>query len=277
MKSITSVFILLLFPIIIGLDVNAQPQPNRNNTRQVGSMLQRLERSSSRFRNSLNVALVQRSVDQTQPQNDISTFQAGLDVAIKQFRDQFTRRLAVASDVENIMQKASPLNSFVIQNTLNPRVRNDWSSVRTDLNTLASAYGVSWQWDQLAPMKVDSNRSFRLSESDLSQLIQQIENGGDEFRSSLTDAFDRRPYDRTRIEGNMNDALRSFKKATDQLRVHFDVKQLVSDDVQRVLDQAQPIDNFMRDNPLTERARSDWSTLRANINLLAKAYNISPR
>ena len=277
MKSITSVFILLLFPIIIGLDVHAQPQPNRNNTRQVGSMLQRLERSSSRFRNSLNVALVQRSVDQTQPQNDISTFQAGLDVAIKQFRDQFTRRLAVASDVENIMQKASPLNSFVIQNTLNPRVRNDWSSVRTDLNTLASAYGVSWQWDQLAPMKVDSNRSFRLSESDLSQLIQQIENGGDEFRSSLTDAFDRRPYDRTRIEGNMNDALRSFKKATDQLRVHFDVKQLVSDDVQRVLDQAQPIDNFMRDNPLTERARSDWSTLRANINLLAKAYNISPR
>jgi len=153
-KSIASVFILLLFPIIIGLDVQAQPQSNRNTTRQVSNMLQRLERSSSRFRNSLNVELVQRSVDQTQPQNDISTFQAGFDLAIKQFRDQFTRRLAVASDVESILQNASPINSFITQNTLNPRVKNDWASVRTDLNTMASAYGVSWQWNQLTPVKV---------------------------------------------------------------------------------------------------------------------------
>jgi hypothetical protein len=275
-KSIASVFILLLFPIFIGVDAQAQPQLNRNNTRQVGNMLQRLERSSSRFRNSLNVALVQGSVDQTRPQNDISTFQSGFDLAIKQFRDQFTRRLAVASDVESILQKASPLNSFTTQNTLNPRVKNDWASVRTDLNTLATAYGVSWQWNQLIPMKVDSNRSFRLSESELTQLIQQIENGGDKFRVSLTDAFDRRPYDRTRVEGNMNDALRRFKSATDQLRIRFDARQLVSDDVQRLLDQAQPIDNFIRDNPLTERARSDWATLRTNLSLLANAYNISP-
>ena len=275
-KSISSVFILLLFPIIIGLDVQAQPQLNRNNTRQVGNMLQRLERSSSRFRNSLNVALVQGSVDQTQPRNDISTFQPGFDLAIKQFRDQFTRRLAVASDVESILQNASAINSFIIQNTLNTRVKNDWASVRTDLNMLANAYDVSWQWNQLTPMKVDSNRSFRLSESELTQLIQQIENDGDKFRVSLTDAFFQRPYDQTRSEGHMNDALRGFKRATDQVRIHFDAKQLVSDDVQRLLDQAQPLDNFMRDNSLTGRARDDWSTLRTNLNLLANAYNISP-
>ena len=275
MKSITFVFILLLFPIVIGRDVQAQPQPNRNNTRQVGNMQQRLERSSSRFRSSLNVSLVQRSVDQTKPQNDISAFQHGFDLAIEHFRDQFTRRLAVASDIESILQKASPINSFITQNTLNPRVKNDWASVRTNLNTLASAYGVGWQWNQLVPMKIDSNQLFRLSEEELTQLILLIENGGDKFRVSLTDAFFRRPYDRTRSEGNMNDAVRGFKKATDQVRTHFDARQLVSDDVQRLLDQAQPLENFMRDNPLTDRATSDWSTLRTNLNLLANAYNIS--
>ena len=275
-KSITFVFILFLFPIIIGLDVQAQPQLNRNNTRQVGNMLQRLERSSSRFRTSLNLALVQGSVDQTKPQNDISTFQPGFDLAIKQFRDQFTRRLAVASDVESILLNASPINSFITQNTLNARVKNEWAAVRTDLNMLASAYDVSWQWNQLTPMKVDSNRSFRLSESELTQLIQQIENGGDKFRLSLTDAFFQRPYDKSRSEGKMNDALRGFKRATDQVRIHFDTKQLVSDDVQRLLDQAQPLDDFLRDNALTGRARDDWSTLRTNLNLLANAYNISP-
>jgi hypothetical protein len=275
-KGVTSVFILLLFSIIIGLSTQAQQKTNRNNTRQVGNMLQRLERSTSKFRNSVNVALVQGSVDQTQPQNDISTFQPGFELAISKFRDQFTRRLAVASDVESILQKATPLNNFITQHPLTSRVKNDWRSVVTDLNKLASAYGVGWQWNQIAPMKIDSNRSFRLSEKELNLLIQQLENGGDTFRVSLTDAFFQRPYDRTRSEGNMNDALRGFKKATDQVRIRFDVRQLVVEDVQRLLDRAQPVDNFMRDTPLTDRARNDWSILRANLTVLANAYNVAP-
>ena len=271
-----SVFILLAFSIAIGLSVQAQQQPDRNSARQVSNILQRLERSSSRFRNSLNVGLVQVSVDQTRPQNDISTFEPGFQRAIKQFRDQFTRRLAVAADVENILKEASPINSFITQNTLNPRVKNDWSLVRTDLNTLASVYGVNWQWNQLTPMKVDASGSFRLSETKLNQLIQRVENGGDAFRVSLTDAFFLRPYDRTRSEGNMNDALRGFKYATDQLRTRFDARQLVTDDVRLLLDQATPLDNFMRDNPLTDRTRSDWSTLRADLSILAAAYDVVP-
>jgi hypothetical protein len=276
LKSIASMFILLAFSLVIGLSIQAQQQTDRNNTRQVGNVLQRLEKSSSRFRNSLNVALVQASVDQTRPQNDISTFESGFQLAIQQFRDQFTRRIAVASDVENILQKASPINKFITQNTLNTRVKNDWSLVRTDLNTLATVYAVNWEWNPLTPMKVDANGSFRLSDSKLNQLIEEIENGGDRFRVSLTDAFFQQPYDRTRSEGKMNDALRGFKKAADQVRIRFDARELISDDVKHLLDQAEPLDNFMRDNKLTERSRSDWSTLRANLSILANAYDVAP-
>ncbi|HKV36222.1 MAG TPA: hypothetical protein VJP89_17930 [Pyrinomonadaceae bacterium] len=148
--------------------------------------------------------------------------------------------------------------------------------MRTDLNTLANAYDVSWQWNQVTAMKVDANGSFRLSESELNQLIQRVENGGDTFRASLTDAFSRSPYDRTRSEGNMNDALRGFKKATDQVRIRFDARQLVTDDVRRLLDQATPLDNFIRDLPPTDRATSDWSTLRADLSGLASAYDVTP-
>ncbi|HEU4833015.1 MAG TPA: hypothetical protein VFS90_01320, partial [Pyrinomonadaceae bacterium] len=148
--------------------------------------------------------------------------------------------------------------------------------MRTDLNMLANAYDVSWQWNQVTPMKVDANGSFRLSESELNQLIQRVENGGDTFRASLTESFFQRPYDRTRSEGNMNDALRGFKKATDQVRIRFDARQLVTDDVRRLLDQATPLDNFMRDNSLTDRVKSDWSTLRGDLSVLASAYDVAP-
>ena len=74
----------------------------------------------------------------------------------------------------------------------------------------------------------------------------------------------------------MNDALRGFKKATDQLRIRFDARQLVTDDVRRLLDQATPLDIFMRDNPLTDRVKSDWSTLRGDLSVLASAYDVAP-
>ena len=43
----------------------------------------------------------------------------------------------------------------------------------------------------------------------------------------------------------MNDALRGFKKATDQVRIHFDARELISDDVKHLLDNAAPLDDFM--------------------------------
>jgi len=74
----------------------------------------------------------------------------------------------------------------------------------------------------------------------------------------------------------MNDALRGFKKATEQLRIRFDARQLVTEDVRHLLDQATPLDSFMSNNPLTDRARGDWSTLRADLSVLASAYDVAP-
>jgi chloramphenicol O-acetyltransferase len=62
--------------------VQAQPQPDRNNTRQVGNMLQRLEQSSSRFATvsmwhwfraaSTKRSLKMRPINMTALNNDIT-------------------------------------------------------------------------------------------------------------------------------------------------------------------------------------------------------------
>jgi hypothetical protein len=173
------------------------------------------------------------------------------------------------------LQKASPVNGFMTRNRLNPQVQNDWAQVRTDLNGLANAYGISWQWNRQTTLPpVNSSRSSRLPDSELNQLIRRIETGGDTFRSSLTDAFSRTRYDQTTGEVNMNDAVSGFKNATVQLRYQFDTRQPATDYVARVLARATPIDNYMRNNRLTTRAQNDWSTLRGDLNTLAGAFNI---
>lgn len=272
-KSIVSVFILFLFSII-AMSAQAQRQPYHIADRQIGVILHRLERSSSRFRKSLNAALVQGRIDQTRPQNDINSFEPGFESAISQFRDQFNRSRAGVAEVQNVLQKASLINGFMTRNRLNRAVRNDWAQARTDLNSLANAYGVSWQWNQQTFPPV-SGGLYRLSNTELGELIQRIDSGGDRFRSSLTDAFDQTRYDPTRSEGRMNDAVRGFKKATNQLRNQYDASQPVDVSVERVLAQAAPIDTYMRNNRLTNRVQNDWATLRGDLNTVAGAYNLS--
>ena len=275
-KSKTRVSVLILFALaIIGVSAQAQPRTNNVTNRQLSALIQRLERNSNRFRSSLNLALVNARIDETSPQNDINTFEPSFSTAKDQFMDRFARRQASASDVQNMLQKALPLNSFMSHNRLNLQTQNDWTAVRTDLNALANAYGVSWQWNQQSLPSVSSNRSSQLSDSELNQLIRRLEAGGDRFRSSLTEAFDRDLYNQKQSEGNMLVAVGDLKNATDQLRNQFDARQPTHEYIERVIARAAPIDTYMRNNRLTTRAQNDWTSVRTELNTLAGAYNLS--
>ncbi|MEK6337734.1 MAG: hypothetical protein AABM67_22670 [Acidobacteriota bacterium] len=273
-KRIMSVLVLFALTVI-GVSAQTQRRPNRVVDRQVSSILQQLEQSSNRFRANLNTSLISAHIDEMRPQNDINSFEPAFQGAIDQFRERFTRRLAVAADVQNILQKAWLVNGFMNRNRLNPQVQSDWASVRTDLNALANAYSVSWQWNQQTLPLASSSPSWRFSENELNKLIQRIESGQDTFRSSLTLAFGRSRYEQRTGEGNMNDAVQGLKNATDQLRNQFDARQPVGEYVERVLVRATPIDTYMRNNRVTTRAQNDWSTLRRDLDTLAGAYNLS--
>ena len=272
LKRIVSVFVLITLSTI-GLMAQRQRQPYRVSNHLVSDILRRLEQSSDKFRNSLERSLVRSRIDRTRAEDDSNSFVTDFESATSQLNDRFNSRRAVTADVQNVLQRASLINDFMIRHRLNAEVQSDWAAVRSDLNALANAYRISWQWNRQTP--VSSSQPYRLSDTQLDQLIRRIEVGGDTFRSSLTDAFDRNRYDQTRNEGNMNESVRSFTNATNQLRNRFDARQSVAGDVERLLGQATAIEKFMRDNRLTDRAQNDWSTLSGNLNALASAFNVS--
>jgi hypothetical protein len=137
-KRIVSVFILLALAFI-NASAQGQRQSSRSTNRQVGVILQRLDRSFNRFSNSLNTALAQQRIDQTRSGNDVNTFRSEFQRATVHLRDQFNQRRAVAADVENVLQNASRVNGFMGRNALNRRAQSDWAVVRTDLSSLATA------------------------------------------------------------------------------------------------------------------------------------------
>lgn len=115
---------------------------------------------------------------------------------------------------------------------------------------------------------------YRLSEREVKNLLERIEQNADRFRSSLADALDRSRLDDSRSEDNINQFIKDFEAATDQLEARFNDSQSASGLVEDVLKRAVVIDNFMMRHRIMSRAQDDWLQLRGNLDELSQAYNV---
>lgn len=132
----------------LGMTAEAQRQTYQTNRRQVRQLIRRIETRTDTFRSSLDNALDRSRIDSTRTEDDINRFVRDFEAATDQLRDRFQRRESVSADVQNVLDKAALINSFMRRNQLDTRAESDWASLRVDLNELARLNGVSWRWDR---------------------------------------------------------------------------------------------------------------------------------
>jgi hypothetical protein len=89
----------------------------------------------------------------------------------------------VASDVENVLRQATYIDDFMNRQTLSMRAENDWTTLRGDLNQLASAYSVAWNWD------VRSLPGYGNTTADANVFGDQRRGGGMRAANRLTGTF----------------------------------------------------------------------------------------
>ena len=118
---------------------------------------------------------------------------------------------------------------------------------------------------------------YRLGDKEVEKILRRIENQSNGFRRSLDAALDRSRLNGTNREDDINAFIKNFDQQTKQLRDRFDDHKSVAADVEAVLNRAADIDQFMRRQRLAERAQNDWSGVRASLDELAAAYNVSWR
>jgi hypothetical protein len=286
MNRIRRTISLALVLALVGLGLtSAQAQRTYGtNYRQVGELIRRVETSSNNFQSSLDAALNRGRYNNTNTNTgDVGNYTQNLRTAIAQLRDRFDRRVAAAADVQNVLQQASLVNGFLVNNRMGMRVQSDWSLLRSDLDALARAYNITWDWTQNNTAygttgngyPTSAGQPYRLADAQLDALLRRISNESDRFRADLGTALDRSRYDNTRAEDNINKFVSDFADATSQLRSRFDARRSVADDVQGVLRQATYIDDFMRRHSLGYRATNDWSALKGDLNQLASAYSLT--
>jgi hypothetical protein len=69
--------------------------------------------------------------------------------------------------------------------------------------------------------------------------------------------------------------VKDFENATDRLQDRYTDEDSASELALEVLRRAAEIEQFMRRNPLSAQAQSDWAALRAELDTLARSYSLA--
>ena len=116
-----------------------------------------------------------------------------------------------------------------------------------------------------------ARRAYRLTDAQMRQLLRRIESDTARFRRSAGEALGSSSAD------EVNALISAFEEAMASLRDRFGRRESARGDAEVVLDRAARIDDYVRQHRLSVRAESDWRTLRADLNQLARAYGITWR
>ena len=146
-KRATIMIACLLFAVAAGRIMIQAQIPYRISDKEVEKILKRTKNDSNKFRKSLDSALDRSSLNGTNREDDINAFVKDFDKETDRLYDRFKDHKSVSGDVETVLERASRIDRFMQHHQFrNDKAQRNWSAVRADLEQLAQAYNVTWNW-----------------------------------------------------------------------------------------------------------------------------------
>ena len=160
----------------------------RLNDMQMRQLVDRLNVRSATFSRSLRNDLNRRSYNNNsldEVRSQLSDFES----ALVQLRNRVNSRQSTSSDAQTVLDRAAFLNNYLAQRQLSNMTENSWSSLRTDLDQLANAYNIAWNWSTYpAPGEYPRQVGDRSTRRDLTGTFRLDTARGDDVRSAVDNA-----------------------------------------------------------------------------------------
>ncbi len=254
---------------------NTFGQNVRATNAQIRTLLQRIETKTDTFKLAMERSLDRSMLNNTNREDRIMNLIGDFEIATDGLRDRFNSRQTIGSEATNVLNSARFIDSFMTRNRLNANVQNQWASIRTDLDTLATYYRVSWSWTGTGTVGGPYVRPYTVNDNQMRSLLARIENKTDLYKRQMERSLDRSLWNDTRSEDSINNYISQFENATDRLRTRFNSNQTVMADASEVLNRALYIDRFMTSNRLPATTQNRWNNLKTDLNTLATYYRVS--
>ena len=222
------------------------------------------------FRSSADSALDETDLDNTRQGERLNRLRKSFEEATDRLKDRFDDDNQAPGLAQGVLQSAARIDRFMSRHPMTARAQSDWAAVRADLDALALAYNVTWTWTGEAVVS-------RVGDREVKSLLERIEAQADTFRGSLDASLDRSTYNGTSAEDEINNYVHEFERATDAWESNFDDNDAAVGAATEVLRRAQSIDVFMASHQLDPSTHTHWNNLRATLDELARAYNVTWR
>ena len=121
-------------------------EPTRLSDDQVERLLERIEKAADKYRESIDDALDKSPLNDSTHEKEINRYVKEFEDATDRLESRFDDDKAAADDVRNVLTRAARIDGMMSRSTFTDRAQADWRLLRNDLDELARAYGVSWQW-----------------------------------------------------------------------------------------------------------------------------------
>ncbi len=145
-RKLVSTALSITCLLLVGAAASAQTRTYRGTYRSTQRTIHDLENRSVTLRNDLEEWTSSNPDDVNAPAagEDINLFVRDFEESVRRLHDRFDSRQATRSDAQDVLNRASRIDVFMRRHNLDTRTQSEWSSMRVDLNQLASAYNLQW-------------------------------------------------------------------------------------------------------------------------------------
>lgn len=245
----------------------------RESDYNMRTLIRRIETRTDTFRNTLENALDRSWLNGTAREEEINRLVSDFEFATDQLRTRFDSRQSTSADARAVLDRAARINTFLINNRLEFRVSQDWRALQTDLDQLARAYYITWNWDTIGSGGTGSGVG--LSDPEIRRLADQINSRTTSFSRTFRNSVNRRSVADQSVIDEVQRHLSMFETAVMRLRNRANIGRATETDVRNVLEHAAYLNTFMDTYELGYGAENNWSMLRQDLDRLASASNVA--
>jgi len=118
---------------------------NRNDF-QMRQLVDRLNVRSATFSRTLRQDLNRANSNDRYGLDEVRQQLSQFETALVQLRNRVNSRQSSSSDARNVLERAAYLNNYITNRQLSYQTENNWNTLRQDLDRLASAFNIAWNW-----------------------------------------------------------------------------------------------------------------------------------
>jgi predicted kinase len=228
---------------------------------QMRQLVDRLNVRSATFSRNLRQDLNRSTYNNRYSLDEVRRQLIDFETAITQLRNRVNSRRSSSSDARIVLDRAAFLNNFISDQQLSYQTENTWSLLRTDLDRLAGAFNIAWNWSNLpggdygGGSRRDLTGTFRLNPS-----------RGDDVRTAVDNA-------------TRNLSLAERQRVYDSLIRRFDPPQMIAIDRRgttvTIVSTRAPQINFVADGREQVETTDGGRSVRVRANFSGDALTIT--